>query len=316
MTLREKLQELQNELEVLKQENEQLKQTSQKQPNLEEIESLKKELEESKAKSLFYKGRLEDTIKRKSVVENKYKQLRKQKTKFVYINPEGNIVADYKDALDDLERLRFEVTTLYASNDKLETENRILKKEAEENEQIVALYSAENSQLKEEVQELKTANQQLRAKTISQDITLNSYKDKATSKTPILVQGTEHDFYPGEQKDIILEYLHEKFKNLDPYTRQYAVVKSILEANPENGTRASIKQKLKEIFKDFKGFKLLTNTQNAELRDMGFTYTPCGSGHSKMILNGDERFVVTMAGTPGNTGRSLNQVSDITKVLL
>lgn len=314
MTLREKMQELQNELEVLKQENEQLK--TRPQIDQEELESIKKELEESKTKSEFYKGRLEETIKRKSAIENKYKQLRKQKIRFVYINPEGNIVAEYKDALDDLELLRFEVSTLYDKNNALESENKILKKEAEENEQIVALYSSENTQLKEELQQLKTANQQLRAKTISQDITLNSYKDKSTTKTPILIQGSEHDFYPGEQKDIILEYLHEKIKNLDPYTRQYAVIKSIIEANPEDGTRASMKQRLKDIFKDFKGFKLLTNSQNAELRDMGFSYTPCGSGHSKLILNGDERFVVTMAGTPGSTGRSLNQVSDITKVLL
>lgn len=314
MTLREKLQQLQNELEVLKQENDQLKQR----PSIdqEEFEALKKELEESKEKSSFYKSRLEETIKRKSIIENKYKKLRKAKTRFIYINPEGNIVADYKDALDELERLRFEVTTLYESNDKFEAENRLLRKEAEENEQIVALYSSDNSQLKEEIQQLKVANQQLRAKTISQDITLNSYKDKTINKTPILVQGSEHDFYPGEQKDILLEYLHEKIKNLDPYTRQYAVVKSILEANPEDGTRASIRQKLKEIFKDFKGFKLLTNAQNAELRELGFTYVPCGSGHSKIYMNGDERFMVTMAGTPSDTTRCLNQVSDIAKVLL
>ena len=314
MTLREKMQALENEIEVLKQENEQLiAQAKAYQADQEEFEI---KLEEATHQAKFYKGRLEETIRRKTLLDKKYKSLRKEKIKFIYINREGNIVEEFNEALDELQRLRIEVGILYDKNAEFESENRMLKDSAEDNEQIVALYSAENEQLKEEIQQLKTANQQLRAKTISQDITWNSYKDKTNFKTPILVQGTEHDFYPGEQKDILLEYLHEKIKNLDPYTRQYAVVKSILEANPEDGTRANIRQKLKEIFKDFKGFKLLTNTQNAELRELGFTYVPCGSGHSKIYMNGDERFMVTMAGTPSDTTRGLNQVSDIAKVLL
>lgn len=314
MTLREKMQALENEIEALRLENEQLR-NQPPEVSTEEVDKLKKELEDSKSKEQFYHNRLSETIKRKSKIEKDLKNLRRAKIKFIYINPEGNYIVEYKDALDMIERLREELDILYKNNGTLEEENIRLKKEAQENEDIVTLYSSENSQLKEEIKGLKNTIQQLRAKTISQDITWNSYKDK-TSKTPILVQGEEQDFYPGEQKDMILEYLHEKIKNLDPYTRQYVVVKSILEANPENGTRASMKQKLKEIFRDFKGFKLLTNTQNADLRDMGFSYTPCGSGHCKLILNGDERFMVTMAGTPSNPSRSLNQVSDITKVLL
>lgn len=315
MTLREKINELQKEIEVLRKENESLKQ--QQQPMKEEIDSLRKEFDKAAHDAKFYRARLEDVITRKSILEKKYKSLRKQKIKLVYINfdDDKNIISDFSEALDTIKSLRFEVSALYESNDALEIENKKLKADLKDLDQVADLYHVENDQLKAELDEIKSNNRQLRSKILSQNVMLNSCKDKTTS-TPVLIQGIERDIYPGEQTDIILEILSDRIKNLDSFTRQYCVLKSILDANPEVGERTKIKQKLKNIFRSFTGYKNLTNAQNADLNELGFTYVPCNSGHSKLMFKNDDRFVVTMAGTPSDQSRSLNQVNDISRILL
>lgn len=315
MTLREKINELQKEIEVLRKENESLK--AQQQPMEETIESLRKEFDKVSHDAKFYRSRLEDLITRKSILEKKYRSLRKQKIKLVYVNFDNdkNIVKEFSEALDTIESLRFEVSALYESNDSLEAENKKMKSDIKELDKVAELYHTENEQLKAQLEETRANNMQLRSKIISQNVIFNSYKDKSNS-IPVIIQGVEQDIYPGEQKDIILEILSDKIKNLDSFTRQYCILRSILDANPEVGERTKIKQKLKNIFRSFTGYKNLTNSQNADLNELGFTYVPCNSGHSKLMFKNDDRFIVTMASTPSDHSRSLNQLNDISRILL
>ena len=113
MTLREKINELQKEIEALRKENESLK--AQQQP-------IEEEIDKAAHDAKFYRARLEDVITRKSILEKKYKSLRKQKIKLVYINfdDDKNIISDFSEALDTIKSLRFEVSALYESNDALE----------------------------------------------------------------------------------------------------------------------------------------------------------------------------------------------------
>lgn len=243
-------------------------------------------------------------------------------------------IGEWKDSLSELSRLREEASMLYdiihryeASEseevqglkleiEELKLENDDLKHTFELCDGIVNEYQTENESLKAEVQtlkdevmELRIEKQKLQGKVMSRDISITSIQDRK-----LIIYGKEKDLYPGEQRDIILEYLKEAMKSADIYTRKYAVLKSVIEANPENGTRSKMKEKLKEIFKDFTGCSRISAQKARELKELGFELE-FKDHHASLFLKKDNRYRVSVACTPSDN-RSLNTVSDIARVIL
>lgn len=243
-------------------------------------------------------------------------------------------IGEWKDSLSELSRLREEASMLYdiihryeASEseevqglkleiEELKLENDDLKHTFELCDGIVNEYQTENESLKAEVQtlkdevmELRIEKQKLQGKVMSRDISITSIQDRK-----LIIYGKEKDLYPGEQRDIILEYLKEAMKSADIYTRKYAVLKSVIEANPENGTRSKMKEKLKEIFKDFTGCSRISAQKARELKELGFELE-FKDHRASLFLKKDNRYRVSVACTPSDN-RSLNTVSDIARVIL
>ena len=265
----------------------------------------------------FFKDRLEKTIRDKSVLKLTVDHYRRRnKPKLIVVDNDRELRRDYNDLYDMMERLKLENDLLYENNRKLEEENSQYKSVIDTCEELTTEYANETETLRVENEELKNQNQQLKAKVISKDITINSYMDRKDRKNGIINYGTEIDLYSGEHKDIVLEILKERFKSLDPYTRQYSVIKSILEANPEDGTRADIKRTLYTSLKQYTGTDHLHKSTVSELRSIGFEIEQ-DLNHDKLTFNGDKRYMCSLACTPNRSSRGgLNAASDAVKIFL
>lgn len=312
MTMSERIRQLQEEIEQLREENARLKSEASK-PEVPTPPAEDKEKEDLKKRVHFLEFQLNRVIKDKSALMKKCESIRKAKLpKFLLIDPDKDLKRDFNVVSERCNRLLVENGILYENNDALEKRNAELESNYKYAEEVVELYSSENEQLKAEIESLKQQIQQLRGKLISRDITINSYKDR--ERKPIIFEGVESDFYPGEQKDMIRELIEQRMENLDKSTRQYAVMKSLLDANQETGNRKQIKKKLTEIFRDFKGYSSLSKSQKDELTNLGFSVEVTGN-HAKITF-GDNRFVSVMSITASDNRSGLNTVSDIARVCL
>ena len=313
MTMSERIRQLQKEIEQLRDENARLKAEASKPEPEVPTPTEDKEKEDLKKRVHFLEFQLNRVIRDKSALMKKCESIRKAKLpKFLLIDPDKDLKRDFNIVSERCDRLLVENGILYENNDALEKRNAELESNYKYAEEVVELYSSENEQLKAEIESLKQQIQQLRGKLISRDITINSYKDR--ERKPIIYEGVESDFYPGEQKDMIRELIEQRMESLDKSTRQYAVMKSLLDANQETGNRKQIKKKLTEIFRDFKGYSNLSKSQKDELTNLGFSVEVTGN-HAKITF-GDNRFVSVMSITASDNRSGLNTVSDIARVCL
>lgn len=149
-----------------------------------------------------------------------------------------------------------------------------------------------------------------KAKIISQDITLASYKDKVG--IPLIVEGDERDIYDGEQKDFILDLIKDKMDISDKFSRSYKICESILNVNHKNGLREKIKSSISKLFKNFEG---MSSDKISELNKLGISVSDC-SKHYKLYYTNDDRYSVHVSHTTSNARRcGMNAASDIDRIM-
>ena len=186
--------------------------------------------------------------------------------------------------------------------EEISKEKSKLQKEAEE-------YSALEHEYEKILDEKNKEIVKLKGKVISQEITLASYKDKVG--VPIIVEGKEHDLYEGEQKDFIRNILTNTMSGLDKYTRTYKICESLLEANSETGEREKIQKTISSILKNYNG---MTKDIISELNSIGIKVIN-DSGHFKLIMSDDDRYVISISHTPSDSKCGLNAIADINRIL-
>lgn len=147
----------------------------------------------------------------------------------------------------------------------------------------------------------------LKGKIISQDITLNSYKDK--NGHPLIVKGEEDDIYPGEQRDFILSLIETAQQSDEQYARRNHICQSLLKANKKNGTREYMQDKIYLALKDFK----FMDERTIRLLEESNIRLISGRTHHKMTLNGDPRYRVSISKTPSDCRTGLNAISEINR---
>ncbi len=233
------------------------------------------------------------------------RKARQERIRFVQIRPS-------KSLQDELYELYEMVDTLQKENDAIRgiyDDVDEMKQTVETANQICAEYEAENKSLKME-------NQKLTGKIMSLNIQINSYKDREANKQiPLLYRGTEEDKYSGEAKDMVLECLHDKLKTLDTNFRSYAVIKSIIEANPIDGTRMKIRKDLEQFLLNYG--KLAKADGSMYLLTRNGLEVHVGSNHGSIGWKGDSRFNTSISSTPSDKVRgNLNQFTTISRMLL
>lgn len=233
------------------------------------------------------------------------RKAKQEKIRFVQIRPS-------KSLQDELYELYEMVETLQKENDAI----RGVYDDVDEMKQTVETANQICTEYEEENKQLKLENQKLNGKIHSLEIQINSYKDREANKQiPLLYRGTEEDKYSGESKDMILECLQDKLKTLDVNFRSYAVIKSIIEANPIDGTRMKIRKDLETFLLNYG--KLATADGNMHLLTRNGLEVHAGSNHGSIGWKGDSRFNTSISSTPSDKVRgNLNQYTTISRMLL
>lgn len=247
------------------------------------------------------------------------------KPKVCIIRADHKVFSDLNDAYEKIDSLLLENECYRELNEKLELENNKLQQQSQsiknkdsEIEKELATYeellTETNNQLtdaQEEIIELKRKIQVLEGKVQSKEIMYNSYKEK--NGASIIVEGVEEDLYPGEQRDIIISYIKDRMSSIPKNTRQYHVCMSILEANPENGTRATYRRR---IFETLKSFKHIFSGTRLGLEDIGIIVDRSNSSHPKLVFKNDERYQMVIAGTASDSRAGSNAAMELCKIIL
>lgn len=166
-------------------------------------------------------------------------------------------------------------------------------------EDVYASFDEELSDFRRQVEELTRANEILE----NENQTLRA-KLTQIDRVPIILQGEEEDMYPGEIKDMVLDGVNEALKRCSEETRRAHVLKDILDSN---NFEMLTDEKKKEIKRLFKGYSGMTGALRRDLKDLGLTIEEEGK-HYKLRLNGDSRYLVSVACTPSDN-REGNNVS-------
>lgn len=168
-----------------------------------------------------------------------------------------------------------------------------------ENEKI----TQQNEQLIAEVTKLRYENERL-----------NSLMEiKSDEGSPVLVKGTEKDFYPDEQKEILIDILSEYLKkNLSEDSRRADIIQDIIEANPVKGIPNKYKKLIKEAFDGYSKFNT-SKILNA-LDETGIIIAE-HTGHYKLQYHGDHRYSFEAAATASDHRAGKNAAAIINKLM-
>lgn len=169
----------------------------------------------------------------------------------------------------------------------------ILKIKENEHAQIVEDIEAELNELRSKVQNYEYAFQN---------------KRKAQHGN-IIFECDEAEFYDGEIKDMIMRLLqNEKSKmDTDPNQtgwRKYHVLKALLESNEIIGKGKELERELKNILSQV---DRVSSRDKKRLIELGFISLE--NKHNKLYFHGDDRYMITLGKTPGDSRAAANAAS-------
>lgn len=175
-------------------------------------------------------------------------------------------------------------------------------------------FEKENERLTAKLKDCERTNVKLYEEIDRLNAILECYKTSTNAeKTALLQLGSESDLYPGEHNDILIDILAASLRNLDPNTRPYHIVQSILQANKRKGIGDTIEQTIKQVFKG-KG-DIRSSSAKRSLSNIGFTITQGEKNHYSLTFCNDNRYNFTTASSPSDYTGGNNMVSDICKRL-
>lgn len=116
---------------------------------------------------------------------------------------------------------------------------------------------------------------------------------------PVIVHGSESEFYNGEISDLIIEIIKNQLDSAKVNSRKQQLLQDIMKHNEIDGTKASYIQVIKSIFGNYAG---VTPKIKSELKKLNMEVVEDGS-HNHIKFIGDERYQVPFAKTPSDKGR-------------
>ena len=161
-----------------------------------------------------------------------------------------------------------------------------------------------------QIQHIDSEDQQL----LRQYMRLND-RDKSVIRAAIqeiLYLGEEEEFYQGEIREMILDAIAEKLKNLGEKTRRWDVLTDVLNANDYQNIRDERERTVKVLFKDY---KTLSASMRQQLLELGFEITEEGK-HYRLTYYGDGRYKTTIAKTGSDWREGKNIASVILKSVM
>ena len=187
-------------------------------------------------------------------------------------------------------------------------EAELARQKAEsEVETYIDAFDADNAKLRQQIEELTRANTSLQLENQGLREKLNGIDE-----VPILFLGDEEEFYQGEIKEMILDAVAEKIKNLGQKTRRWDVLNDVLQNNDYQNVYDERECIVKALFKDY---KTLSSSMRQQLLELGFEITEDGK-HYRLTYYGDGRYKTTIAKTGSDWREGKNIASVILKSMM
>ena len=196
-------------------------------------------------------------------------------------------------------------------NEKTNINNRSLlnryRDAATENNVLTEMYSELEEKMNEEAQlrdNLSYENNML----IAENARLMQENQRlANGGVPLIMRGAETDFYENEQYEIIIDILKDYLaKSVASDTRRADIIRSIIEANPTNGTPERYRTIIRNALEGYKNFETAKIVK--ALKETGIEIIE-HTGHYKIALGGDHRYACEAASTCSDNRGGLNFVS-------
>lgn len=200
------------------------------------------------------------------------------------------------------------LTDKYVSQKAEKAEAELARQKAEsEVETYIDAFDADNAKLRQQIEELTRANTSLQLENQGLREKLNGIDE-----VPILFLGDEEEFYQGEIKEMILDAVAEKIKNLGQKTRRWDVLNDVLQNNDYQNVYDERECIVKALFKDY---KTLSGSMRQQLLELGFEITEDGK-HYRLTYYGDGRYKTTIAKTGSDWREGKNIASVILKSMM
>lgn len=161
----------------------------------------------------------------------------------------------------------------------------------------------------QENKSLREKNDELSQKVYALTSQLDMYRTASTGNSAdscFYKSGKEANLYVYEKEDLLYSILSQTQNKYPEDSRAYAIIQSLLEANPKRGECERIISEIRSIFSD--GGKL-TKAKKSRLKDLGFSVEE-ESKHYKLVFR-DPRYFFTVSKTPSDHREGKNLVSDI-----
>lgn len=171
----------------------------------------------------------------------------------------------------------------------------------------IGAFDEDNEKLRQQIEELTRANTSLQLENQGLRAKLSGAED-----VPILFLGVEEEFYQGEIKEMILDAIAEKLKNVGQKTRRADVLNDILQNNDYQNVAEDRERVVKTMFKDY---KTLSSSMRQQLQELGFEITEEGK-HYRLTYYGDGRYKTTIAKTGSDWREGKNIASVILKSMM
>lgn len=132
----------------------------------------------------------------------------------------------------------------------------------------------------------------------------------AQEEIPVLHRGKEEPKYEGEIKAFVKDVLETSIEHISKDTRRYDVVADLIDSNFTEKD-VTLEDKLQHVASATKGYRTSYDLKR-DLEEAGLVISG-GSKHPKIQFNGDERYMLTCAGTTSDVRSGDNLYSQIKK---
>lgn len=153
----------------------------------------------------------------------------------------------------------------------------------------------------QENQNLQTELAKARSQLALAQMKLKMLQAQPQAAPSLFADGKEHDFYPYERREVLLDVLKNARKTIPDKTRRAAIVDDFLRTHPYAGEPGKRAKALKTILKGYRG--LDDHNIRRKLRKLGFTTKDQHRKHWLLTYGDDPRFSISMTATGSDAGR-------------
>lgn len=181
-------------------------------------------------------------------------------------------------------------------------------------ESMMKSMEEDNRQLREALEEAEQNLYQSKSEAEHFRSLFEQSRENRTGDT--VISCSEKELYPNEFLDVILKVLEKERNTMssDPNmlgSRKYHVISSIL----DNTDMSDIPKEIRKVFSDVVVKKGVSPESLKILEKYGFQYEKSGSGHYKLIYQGDSRYQTVLSNTPSDYRGGQNAVSEYMSML-